>query len=159
MKKQNLRRLGLVIMAGILLQFWGGGAVSMAGNTIHWEDYAAGLARAKSEEKHVFLYFHADWCSYCKKLKQTTFKDKRVVAYLAENFVSISVDTDKDTRRATEWKVRGLPTLWFLDVDGKKISHLPGFVTPDQFMYVLEFIRTDSYNSMSFQEFLGKKLK
>lgn len=124
------------------------------GTVIGWEDMQPGLARAKAEGKPVFLYFHADWCTYCVKLKKTTFKDKSVLAYLAQNFVSISVDTDKHREVSEKWRVTGLPTLWFLTPDGGKISKIPGYVGAEQMTRFLAYIHTKQYEQMSFNEFI-----
>lgn len=121
---------------------------------IGWQGYTPGLAMAGNQSKPVFLYFHADWCTYCKKLKQTTFKDKKVRAYLEENFISIQVDTEKNKPLAEEWRVKGLPTLWFLEPDGTRISSLPGYIDAAQFLQILKFIHTRSYETMDFQEFI-----
>lgn len=122
--------------------------------TIGWLDYTPGMAMAGKQTKPIFLYFHADWCTYCKKLKQTTFKDKKVRAYLEEHFVSIQVDTDKNKALAEEWRVKGLPTLWFLEPDGTRISSLPGYIDAAQLLQILKFIHTRSYETMDFQEFI-----
>ncbi len=121
---------------------------------IDWQDYAQGVALAKTRSKPVFLYFHADWCTYCKQLKKTTFKNKKVLSYLNDNFISISVDTDKNKELATQWKVRGLPTLWFLKPDNSKITSIPGYIDEKQFLNILKYIHTASYDKMSFQEFV-----
>ena len=123
-------------------------------DAIGWQGYTPGLAMAGNQSKPVFLYFHADWCTYCTKLKQTTFKDKKVRAYLEENFISIQVDTDKNKALAEEWRVKGLPTLWFLEPDGTRISSLPGYIDATQLLQILKFIHTRSYETMDFQEFI-----
>jgi len=110
----------------------------MAANTsgIDWQPYAQGLETANAQNKPVFLYFHADWCKYCKKLKTTTFTDKAVLNYLNNNFISIIIDTEKERELSTEWGIKGLPNLWFLKADNSKISNLPGYVGPEQFLIV-----------------------
>jgi len=122
--------------------------------TIDWQNYEQGLAKAKATGKHIFLYFHADWCTYCVKLKKTTFKNKTVLTYLKDNFISISVDTDKNTELSTQWRVKGLPTLWFLKPDHSKISSIPGYVDKKLFLHILKYIHTQSYDKLSFNEFL-----
>ncbi len=122
--------------------------------SIKWEGYTPGLAKAGKQAKPVFLYFHAEWCTYCTKFKQTTFKDKKVRAYLEEYFVSIQVDTDKNRALSEEWRVKGLPTLWFLEPDGTRISSLPGYIDATQLLQILKFIHTRSYETMDFQEFI-----
>ena len=121
---------------------------------IDWLDYEQGMAQAKAAGKHIFLYFHADWCTYCVKLKKTTFKNKEVVSYLRDNFISISVDTDKKKKLSTQWGVKGLPTLWFLKPDNSKISSIPGYVDKKQLLDVLKYIHTQSYDKLSFNEFV-----
>lgn len=121
---------------------------------IDWQGYAQGMELAKSRNKPVFLYFHADWCTYCRKFQGTTFKDKAVLAYLSENFISIEVDTDKYQDLAGQWQVRGLPTLWFLKPDNSRITSLPGYVGAKEFLQILKYINTASYEKMDFQEFI-----
>ncbi|HKK98972.1 MAG TPA: thioredoxin fold domain-containing protein [Desulfotignum sp.] len=123
-------------------------------NGIIWKDYTPGLAQAKTQDKNVFLYFYAQWCTYCTKLKKTTFVDENVRAYLDKNFVSISVDTDQNQKLSQTWQVKGLPTMWFLTPDGSRISNLPGYVDGSQLLQILRYINTKSYDKMSFQDFL-----
>ncbi len=123
-------------------------------SSIDWQFYAKGLDIAKTQDKPVFLYFHADWCTYCTKLKKTTFVDKDVLNYLNDNFISITIDTEKEKAFARQWEIKGLPSIWFLKSNSSKISNLPGYVGPDQFLAILKYIRTQSYEKMSFPEFV-----
>jgi len=125
-----------------------------ATGTIGWKDYTPGMAMAGKESKSIFLYFHAEWCTYCTKLKQTTFKDKKILGYLEDNFISIQVDSDKEQALAQEWRVKGLPTLWFLESDGTRISSIPGYLDATKLLQVLRYVHTKSYNSMDFQDFI-----
>ncbi len=122
--------------------------------TIGWKNYTPGMAMAGKESKSIFLYFHAEWCTYCTKLKQTTFKNKKILEYLENNFISIQVDSDKEKALAQEWRVKGLPTLWFLEADGTRISSIPGYLDATQLLQVLRYVHTKSYNSMDFQDFI-----
>lgn len=131
-------------------------ASNRTGSGIAWKDYTPGMAQARNTARPVFLYFHAPWCTYCTKLKQTTFKDSRVMDYLNGHFVSIQVNTDVQKDLAKKWRVKGLPTMWFLEADGKKINSLPGYVEAGQFIQVLKYISTQSYRTMAFQEFINQ---
>ena len=124
------------------------------GTAIGWKDYTPGMAMAAKGSKPIFLYFHASWCTYCRKLKQTTFKDKKILEYLEKNFVSIQVDTDKNQVLSNEWKVKGLPTLWFLEPDGTKINSIPGYMDAAQLLMVLKYVHTKSYTTMEFKDFI-----
>lgn len=124
---------------------------------LRWYGYDEGVALAKKQGKKVFLYFWADWCTYCKKMEEETLTKKEVAALLSKNYIPIKINVDADQRLASEYFVRGLPTIWFLSEKGEKISNLPGYVAPDFFLPILDFIQTDSYKQMTFKEFLEKK--
>lgn len=72
--------------------------------------------------------FWATWCPPCKELKP-------VVESLAEEYkgvieiVSIDVDQHKDL--AQKFGVQAIPTLVFLDKDGKELSRIVGAVPKD----------------------------
>ncbi len=122
--------------------------------TINWLAYDAGMEQAKAKGKPVLLSFWADWCGYCKKMESKTYADPRVAAEVMANFVPISVNTTNDQKLAMDYYVRGLPTIWFLESDGTKITALPGYVEAPMFLKVLRFIDTRSYEKMDFQAFL-----
>lgn len=121
---------------------------------IDWKPFDQGLILAKDQNKPVFLYFYADWCTFCTKLEKTTYKDKDVLAYLTQNFISIKVDTEKDRQLAADWRVTGLPTLWFLDSEGEKLNAIPGYIDEKNFLLILKFHFTKAYETQTFQEFL-----
>jgi len=121
---------------------------------IKWYSYNEGMARGQKEKKNVFLNFYANWCGYCKKMDNGTFKNPSVIAYLNENFISVKVNTEKERRIAAKYYVNGLPTSWFVSKDGEKISNLPGYVPADMLMNILKYIHTDSYKKMNFKKFL-----
>ncbi len=111
---------------------------------IKWNEYSQGLELAADQQKPVFLYFHAHWCTYCQKLQQTSFTHSGVIDTLNENFVSVSVDVDRDHKLAANWNVRGLPMIVFLKPDGSKIGTIPGFVDSRTLMESIEKVLTGS---------------
>lgn len=123
-------------------------------DNIKWYSYEEGVAKGKTEQKKIFIFFYTDWCGYCTKMKKTTLKENSIVTYLDKNFISIMVNTDKKKKIGADFGVRGLPTCWFMSEDGKKISNLPGYIPADQFLKVLKFINTDSYKKMTFKKFV-----
>jgi thioredoxin-related protein len=44
--------------------------------------------------------------------------------------------------------------MWFLTPEGDRISNLPGYVDGSQLLKILKYIRTESYLTMSFQDFV-----
>jgi thioredoxin-related protein len=98
------------------------------------------MARGKIEKKKVFLYFHAEWCTYCVEMDRTTFKDPAVIAALNRNFIPIRVDSERETAPAALFRVKGLPDSWFLAESGEVIGHRPGFIPAEQLMKILNAV-------------------
>lgn len=121
---------------------------------VGWLSYEDGLALASREHKLVLVNFTADWCRYCRKMKKETYTDPQVAAYLAENFVPVMVDTERDRRLQYQYGASSLPTIWFLKSTGERITKLPGFVPAPVFLQVLRFIATGSYETMDFDAFV-----
>lgn len=123
----------------------GGSSVSQKSDGIIWHDYARARELALEQGKHIYIYFNAQWCSACKVLKDTTFKEQAVISYMNDNFINVSIDTEVHKAMTAKWGVRGLPTHWFLKPDGSKIDRLMGYLPKDRFLNALKFIHTEEY--------------
>jgi thioredoxin-related protein len=54
------------------------------------------------------------------------------------------------------YQVSGYPSTWFLERNHSRIAPLPGYVTTEQFIPVLNYIGEGWYKSISFKEYLEK---
>lgn len=121
--------------------------------TIQWYSYENGLPKAKKEKKKIFLHFYTDWCKFCDIMNGDTFKSKPVVAYLNKNFIPVKVNSEKQRNIALEYKVRGVPSNWFINDTGEVIGNRPGYITSDDMILFLKFIHTESYKKMTLNNF------
>ncbi len=121
---------------------------------INWYSYEEGMAAGKKMNKKVFLVFHADWCRYCKIMEKETFQDPAVIAYLNRNFISVSVNSDKEKNIAVKFNVRGLPSTWFISENGDRIGNRPGYISAKEMINILKYLGTDSYQNMTFKAFM-----
>lgn len=126
---------------------------------IQWHSYEEGIKKAKETQKLIFINFHADWCTFCKKMEKESFTDPKIIASLNEHFVSIHIDTEKERSLAQKFFIRSLPTIWFLEHDQEKITNVPGYIPPDIFLKILEWLHTGVYKEMNFKDFMGKGKK
>jgi thioredoxin-related protein len=154
MTKKGKLRWGLM---GIILVMWIAPGIVWASDGVRWYNYEEGKALMQSERKKGFLSFYADWCKYCKVMDAETFGNAAVVAYLNRNFIAMKVNSDQETKRAADYGVRGLPSTWFLTAEGQRISNRPGLIPPKDMLNILKFIHTDSYEQMSFDDFLSRQ--
>jgi FKBP-type peptidyl-prolyl cis-trans isomerase 2 len=94
---------------------------------IDWiDDHDAGLARAKQENKPVFLMLHADWCSWCKKTFSETIPDPRIMAF-KDRFVWVRVNSDKELKYKKQYGQEGYPMMVLLGVDGTVLKKIDGY--------------------------------
>lgn len=136
---------------------------------INWLKFDEGLKQAKKEKKKIMAFFYTDWCGYCKRMFNYTFKDEGIKKILDKNFVSIKVNGESrdkilvDKANITEreltsqYGVRGFPTTWFLEPDGQKLSPMVGYRTAEEFADVLNYVAGEWYKKVSFDDYLKKK--
>ena len=79
--------------------------------------YAEALAKARSEERLMFLDFYTDWCYWCKVLDRKVYTDTAVAHLLNTKFVSLKIDAEKGEGPALDDRlnVSGYPTVILLD--------------------------------------------
>jgi thioredoxin-related protein len=75
-------------------------------------------------------------------MERKTFKDPAVIASLNRNFIPIRVDSDRDSKTASLYRVKGLPDTWFISESGEVIGHRPGYIPTDQLMGILNVVVT-----------------
>jgi thioredoxin-related protein len=118
-----------------------------ASTGIKWHSFKEGMVLGNSSSKKIFLNFHADWCGYCHVMEKKTFRNRAVVTYLNENFISIKVDYDREKKISALFRVNGLPDNWFFSKDGEIIGNRPGYIPPNVFLKILKsFIAGDKKN-------------
>lgn len=88
-------------------------------------DSTIGQQLAKQQGKPCLLFFTAEWCTYCHQMEATAFTDP-TVGKLAQEFVCVLVDADREPGVCREYAIEGFPTVQFVGVDGRKLHRLVG---------------------------------
>jgi thiol:disulfide interchange protein DsbD len=103
--------------------------------------------QAMNEEKTMIIFFHTDTCPICKKLRDTTFKDKKVQEKLKEDYVAVSVNiTDTSDQKIVELKkmfnIFGPPGFVFINSEGEEMKDnmFYGYQTSDAVFDTLDLI-------------------
>lgn len=102
------------------------------------------LAKAKKEDKLIFLDAYTSWCGPCKMLERTTFKSKDVGEAFNKNFINIHIDMEKGNGPliARKYKVQAYPTLLIIKPNGQQVKRMLGFMKEEQLLEgVKEFIK------------------
>jgi thioredoxin-related protein len=108
-----------------------------AQSAIHFEQgtWEEALAKAENSKKMVFVGFCAPWGITCKMMDET-FADPKVAAFYNTHFINFKIDTEKGEGEALakRYKVEGLATLLFVDVDGEIVYRVVGYRSSDSFI-------------------------
>jgi thioredoxin:protein disulfide reductase len=111
--------------------------------TLLWHAYSDTL------QKPVILDFTAEWCLPCRKLEKDTFSDPRVIEEAEDHFFMVKVDLTHvadpvNQRLLEEFGVKGVPTIVFLDSQGREVKRLMGFLPPEKFLSFMASARKAS---------------
>ncbi|MEO0010268.1 MAG: thioredoxin domain-containing protein [candidate division WOR-3 bacterium] len=75
--------------------------------------------------------FFATWCPPCKK-------QAPIIEELAKEYAGrieiISIDTDKNPELARKFNIQAIPTLVFLDAEGKELSRNVGLMSKEEIL-------------------------
>ncbi len=96
----------------------------------------AARQKAAAEHKYIFVDVYATWCSPCKQLEKTTFRNKEVADFFNSHFINVSLDVDKDEAvdLVIQWGIRSVPTLLIFDPSGQPVLKSLGYVDPANLM-------------------------
>ncbi len=137
----------------VALMIWAVAVPVSAADQIKWYSYEEGTALGMSENKKLFISFYADWCNFCKTMDQQTFQDASIISYLNSHFISVKVDVEREKSVTKKYNINPLPDSWFLSEKGDVIGNKPGYLSAEDLMPILQFIKTESFLKMSYLQF------
>lgn len=151
---------------------------------VQWQGFDTALEQARSEDKHIMVTVYTDVCGYCKKLDRVTFTDPAVREVLDDAYVSAKVKADSGKRLKvqsqivddgsrqllqyhtvddptlsgsdlrSQWMLRGVPGIIFLNPEGRVITIVNGYKSPADMHNMLTFVKDDLYEVMTWQDYL-----
>lgn len=127
---------------------------------VKWLSWEEAMELSLKEKKKIFLDVYTDWCGWCKRMDQTTFKDQQVASFLNDNFYPIKLNAEQRADITYQGKVfkfrdvgrRGVHELAYSLLDGKlgypsyvylnekqeRIAISPGYKPADQMLQELK---------------------
>jgi len=112
------------------------------------------IAKAKKENKIVFMDAYASWCGPCKMMERNIFTQKSVGDYYNSNFVNARFDMEKGEGReiAAKYGVRSYPTYLFLNGDGELVSQNYGYMEESPFLAMAHEVNSPNNKKGSLKE-------
>ncbi len=108
------------------------------GQGIKFEEgnFAALKAKAKKENKLIFMDAYTTWCGPCKLMAKNTFTQDKVGQFYNANFINSKIDMEKGegVDIAKQYEVRAYPSYLFINGDGELIHRALGYFEADDFI-------------------------
>lgn len=105
--------------------------------SLPWQKWEPALfERAAREDKYILLHMAAVWCHWCHVMEATTYRDP-AVKKIAEKFIAVRVDQDRDPELSYRYENWGWPATVMLDRDGNEIFKRRGYIPPELFLKLL----------------------
>ncbi|MEM8950166.1 MAG: thioredoxin family protein [Pseudomonadota bacterium] len=135
------------------------------------------LETAAASGKRFAILWELKGCVYCKETHEVNFADPEINAYVKENFEILQLNylgsrlvTDFDGEELEEralrekYGVRFTPTFQFFPETSEEIAgeigqaaetlRMTGYVEPNRFTAMFNFVRDKAYDEQTFQEYL-----
>ncbi len=105
------------------------GAVQAQGIQFFKGTLAELFAKARAEQKHIYVDVYTTWCGPCQLMARQVFPDSAVGAYMAPRFVSYKLNAEKGEGPAFAKKhgVTGYPTGLYFNPEGELVYSNMGF--------------------------------
>jgi thioredoxin-related protein len=118
---------------------------------------ADAFQKAKSENKVLMVDVYTEWCKWCVELDNKVYSKKDVYEFANANQVNYRIDAEKGegVDFAKTYKVKGFPTVLFLNGNREEIDRIFGYVPEKDFLEMM----TDYNKGINTFDYLEKKLE
>ncbi|WP_321280997.1 thioredoxin family protein [Marinifilum fragile] len=115
------------ILISVLILFYGSSVFSQ-GINFEKTTFDEALAKAKQENKMIFMDCYTTWCGPCKRLANDIFTLEEVGSFYNDHFINLKMDMESDEGKnlLKKYQVKAFPTLLWLDSKGRMQHRVVG---------------------------------
>ena len=176
----NMKRIITIIMFVSFMLTYNCNAQEQS-DKIKWMTFEEAIKLNETQPKKIFIDVYTDWCGWCKKMDQTTFIDKDIIAYMNENFYAVKFDAEQSesiefmgytfinpnpmgTRKGTHQLATALlqgkmsyPSYVFMNEKNQVLTVVPGYAEAKDFLPILKYFGSDSYLNMKWEDYMNNQ--
>lgn len=158
-----------------LLVLWS--SINLLGQEeIQWLTWEQALEKNKIEKKKILVDVYTQWCTWCKKMDQRTYRQDHITAQINEDFYAVKFDAEQKEDIIFNNKIysyvksfgkRGFhelaeeimngrmsyPTTVFIDENLNVLQPIPGFQGAITFKMILDFFSGNHYTHTPWHKF------
>jgi len=146
---------------------------------VKWMTWEEAQEKSKVEQRKIFIDVYTDWCTWCKKLDETTLKDSNIANYLNESFYPVKLNAQRKEDitfqgRTYKYVENGInsyhelayqllngqlkyPTIVFLEDNFDMIQSIPGFRTPFELELFMLYFAEDRHQDQPWYRFKSEQ--
>jgi thiol:disulfide interchange protein len=109
------------------------------GDSHEVKTYQDALQIAKLQNKKIYLYFTASWCTWCKKFEAEVLSSDKVQKEL-DNYIFYKVDVDKEKNITSKYGVSSVPAHRIINSEEKTIKSGRGYKGEITFILWLKLV-------------------
>jgi thioredoxin 1 len=99
-----------------------------------FDDYEEAIEYSKENNKKILVFFTAEWCGWCKEMKEKTIKDSEVENAIFQDKVICYIDMDKNIQLKNKFKINKIPAYLILNEKQEILEKSFGFKTKKEFL-------------------------
>lgn len=160
---------------------FGADAPGLTDSVTYWTEFKDLEVKRKKENKKILLFLGASWSNSSKMMERTVFTDTLLGELAQKYFYCLHLDAQsKDTLTFTTHrfgnagadnsnlhqlaialsdKILRVPSIYIFDEEEKMLERLYYYVDRERGRLVLDFIGSDAFKDMSWQDYVKLKSK
>lgn len=132
--KRKVLLIVVLSLGAILFSF----CVKKAPDKIEWaSSLEDALKTAQDQDKYIIAEFWMDECKWCKRLEDSTFTSKNVIA-LSKDMIFVKAEGKKDTAMGDRFAIAGFPTVVLMKSSGEEIDRIYGYLPDSEFVSTIQ---------------------
>lgn len=132
---------------------------------LDWYGFDEARDLAIENNKSLFLFFEAEWCGFCKQMRNEVFPDVAIHDLMNEHFYPVSIDLESEStltyqnKKKTErsfshlMRINATPTIIFMTSAGEPVGVNTGFQNRDELENLLIYVGKGFVEEMELEEF------
>lgn len=151
------------------------GTITIKAQEVNWVSFEEAIKLNTANPKPILIDVYTDWCGWCKKMDETTYKNKVITEYINENFYAVKMDgegKDDITFKGHTFKFHpqgkkgfhelpatlmdgklSYPSTIFLNKKQQLLQNVPGYLSAKRMEQILAYFTNDTYKTADWDVF------